>query len=330
MVANVETMAFAGETPWHGLGVKIDDNLTPEEILTVAGLDWEVHRKPLFASQDDTGLQLQKMPDHSALVRASDNKVLGLCGSRFQVTQNHEAFKFFDKFCEGGHMAMHTAGSLDSGRWVWALAKVSDGFTLPGGDQVESYMLLANPHIWGESLKVMFTPIRVVCQNTLSMALQGFKSEHAFRMMHTRTFNNEQIFAQAEQALGLAMKQQAEHQEQAEFLAKAHVVNEQAQFQYFMKVLYPQAQQLVANDNLLYQELPLKVKNLLDLAVSSPGADMPSASDTYWGMYNAVTYWADHEAGRTDSGRLKSAWFGDNAHLKRRALTVALEQAKAA
>lgn len=316
--------------PWSSLGTDLPQGLSPTEILKASNLDWEVKKQPLMIAEETDGIfhSVRKLDSHSALIRADNDKSLGICGTRFQITQNHEAFKFFDKFCEGGQMQMHTAGSFDGGRWVWALAKVSEGFVLPGDDRVESYMLMANPHIWGEALKVMFTPIRIVCKNTLMLALKGFNSEHAFRMMHTKTFNNDEIFKQAEVALGLAKEQEETHKEQALFLASHAYKSEQDQFHYFMKVLYPKAAEAVANDNLAYTELSLKVKNLLDWVDGQPGADLKSSKGTYWGLYNALTYWADHEAGRTQSNRLKSAWFGDNAHLKRRALSVALDSAR--
>lgn len=327
MTDNVETMAYAGSVPWHGLGVKVSPNLTPAEILKEAQLDWEVKKQPLYTAAE-TSLSGQRLDSHHALVRSSDDSILGICGNRFQPTQNSEAFEFFTRFIKAGEMEMHTAGSLDKGRNVWALAKVSEGFELPGGDKVESFMLLSNPHVWGESLKVMFTPIRVVCQNTLTAAVGGFNTDSAFRMMHTKTFNNEEIFKQAEKALGLVKTQLEEHEAQARFLSSVEVPDDNAYFNYFMDTLYQNKD--TANDNLNYAELPLKVKNLLDLVRSQPGAEIQSSKNTYWGAYNAVTYWADHEAGRTNDSRLNSAWFGQNALVKRRALATAVTHAKVA
>lgn len=325
MSANIETIAYAGETPWHGLGTKIEPNLTPDEMLTVAGLNWTVNRQPLWTSPDQNAMN--KVDDFFALVRDKDNAVLGLCGNRFVPTQNKDAFTFFDKFIKAGKMQMHTAGSLNNGKFVWALAKVNEGFMLPGRDHVESYMLLSSPHVWGESLKVMFTPIRVVCQNTLTMALNGFNTETSFRMMHTRTFDNNAIFAEAEASLGMVDKQLKIYQNQAELLSSVQFRTENELLKYMRSVLEPQSP---ANEDVPYEDLRMKTKNVLDLLDSQPGGHLESSKGTYWGAYNAITYWADHEAGRNRDTALTSAWFGPNAALKRRALSEAVRFAQAA
>ena len=107
-----------------------------------------------------------------ALVRSSDNKVLTNIGQIWNPVQNEEAFEFFSEYVLAGDMEMHTAGSLKGGQMVWALAKVKESFDLFGGDKVESYLLFSNPHLYGKSIDIRFTPIRVVCNNTLSLSLE--------------------------------------------------------------------------------------------------------------------------------------------------------------
>ena len=174
MAHNVETMAYAGEVPWHGLGVKVEDNLTPEEMLIAAELDWTVSKRHLFTHADpdvNASNDIIGVEDYYVLVRDSDNKTFGPCGPRFVPSQNKDAFEFFRKFTDAGHMKMETAGSLKGGEQVWGLANVSKDFTLPGDDRVLGYLLVSVSHKWGKSNEIRFTPIRVVCNNTLTMAL---------------------------------------------------------------------------------------------------------------------------------------------------------------
>ena len=146
MAHAVETMAYAGELPWHGLGVKVADDLTPREMQEAAGLDWSVEKLPMVAK---AGNEEIRIPTQQALVRSTDKKVLSVIGQNWEPVQNDEAFDFFVDFVKQGNMQMHTAGSLQDGKMVWALAKVDDDFELFNGDKVESYLLFSNPHQYG-------------------------------------------------------------------------------------------------------------------------------------------------------------------------------------
>ena len=160
------SMAYVGETPWHGLGVRLPDEVAPYQMMEAAGLDWAVEKQALVTAEGAA------VTEKEALVRTSDNKVLDIVGKNWNPVQNEEAFNFFNDFCATGGMSMHTAGSLKGGQVVWALAKVNDSFELFGGDKVESYLLFSNPHKFGQAIDVRFTPIRVVCNNTLTLSLQ--------------------------------------------------------------------------------------------------------------------------------------------------------------
>ena len=155
MSHEIETMAYAGEVPWHGLGQQVPADLSPQQMMESAGLDWTVEKQTLVT------LEGAEVPEKKALVRSSDNKVLDIVGKNWNPVQNIEAFEFFDDFVRSGDMQMHTAGSLKGGQIVWGLAKVNDSFELFGGDQVDSYLLFSNPHRFGQSIDVRFTPIRV-------------------------------------------------------------------------------------------------------------------------------------------------------------------------
>lgn len=328
MAHQVETMAYAGEVPWHGLGTKVEDNLTPTEMLEAAGLDWTVSRRPVFVPQtpgyDHTEGTLTTI-DYGMLVRDSDNKILGPCGKNYLPIQNEEVFGFFNKFVEAGHMTMGTAGSLSGGKQVWGLANIREGFTLPGGDEVQGHLLISHPHEWGKSLTIMFTPVRVVCNNTLTMAL-GQQGER-FRMPHVRAFDADVQFA-AEQALGLASVQLEQFEQQSQFLAsKQYKESDFDRFlaQLFQPVLFNETS---ANDDIDRTQFSRTCETVHQLTHTQPGANMSEGS--WWSALNAVTYYADHKAGRNRDASLNSAWFGPRAALKRRALHLATEYAEAA
>ena len=153
MAHNIETMAYAGEVPWHGLGKAVDSNMTPAQMLEAAGLDWSVSKRPAYTVDkpntwniiDPTGeASFIRAPEDYFLVRDSDNKILSKCGEGYVPFQNHEVMDFFKRFTEAGDMTMETAGSLKEGRNIWGLAKLTDQFRLAGDDEVQGYLLLNN------------------------------------------------------------------------------------------------------------------------------------------------------------------------------------------
>lgn len=168
MSANVETMFFAGrKTPWHGMGTQVENAPTSEDAIIYAGLNWEVLQKRLIT--EDAVV----VPDNYANVRSSDGKVLGVVGKRYQIVQNTDAFKFTDSLLGEG-VTYETAGSLNDGKTIWLLAKMPDKYTILG-DKIDPYICFTNTHDGSGAVKVAMTPVRVVCQNTLNMALGSAK-----------------------------------------------------------------------------------------------------------------------------------------------------------
>ena len=310
----VEKMAYANAVPWHGLGTKVSDSLTPEQMMIAAELDWTVSRRKIVT---ECGL---KTNDWALLVRDSDNKILGPCGKNYIPIQNADVFSFFDKFVKAGAMKMETAGSLDDGRQVWGLAAINKGFCLPGGDEVNGYLLFSQPHIWGKSMTIMFTPIRVVCNNTLTMAL-GQRSNR-FTMPHVRIFDQD-VAQRASQALGLASGQLDAFKVTSELLAR--VAYDEKQVSKYITQLFQPALIAEHEDRSLWAKTADEVYNCIH---TQPGAKM--SEGTWWSALNAVTYYVDHKAGRNRDASLQSAWFGPRAALKRKALDLAVEYAQAA
>jgi len=164
MAHEIESMVYVGETPWHGLGKKIPESkkLSICEAIAAAGLDWKVEKRHLFT-------EYCGIPSHFAVCRSTDNQVLGLVGLDYTPLQNSEAFSWFQPFLDTQMATIETAGSLKSGQKVWVLAKILDSQGSLNGDRVDHYILLSNAHDGSIPVRVGFTPIRVVCNNTLTM-----------------------------------------------------------------------------------------------------------------------------------------------------------------
>jgi len=312
MAHNVETMAYAGEVPWHGLGVPVSNDLTPVQMMEKAGLNWTVDQIDSYVTVGDkqipTGMK--------SLVRSSDNKVLTNIGQVWNPVQNEDAFNFFSEYVMKGDMEMHTAGSLKGGQLVWALAKVKESFDLFGGDTVESYLLFSNPHKYGFSIDVRFTPIRVVCNNTLSLSLEA-KAERSVKVGHRTEFNAGEV----KKALGIASAKLHEYKDMAEFLGSKRY-NIDNLVEYYNTVFPRTADKRVQNQELSVETLSKNAKAAFDAIEQQPGAKF--AEGSWWQAFNSVTYVTDHLQGRNADNRLYSSWFGGNQVRKRDALKTAL------
>ena len=318
MAHNVETVAYAGEVPWHGLGVPVSNDLTPNQMMKKAGLDWTVEQIDSYVTVGD-----KKIPTGmKALVRSSDNKVLTNIGQVWNPVQNEDAFNFFSEYVLKGDMEMHTAGSLKGGQLVWALAKVKESFDLFGGDTVESYLLFSNPHKYGFSIDVRFTPIRVVCNNTLSLSLEA-KAERSVKVGHRTEFNADEV----KKALGIASAKLSQYKEMAEFLGSKRY-NIDNLIEYYNTVFPRTADKRVQNQELSVETLSKNAKAAFDAIELQPGAKY--AEGSWWQAFNSVTYVTDHLQGRNPDNRLYSSWFGGNQIRKRDALKTALEFAEVA
>jgi len=316
MAHMIETIAYAGEVPWHGLGVKVPADLSPAQMLEKADLNWTVEKTPAFANIGGKQVSV----GWSALTRSSDNSILSVVSNDWNPVQNAEAFEFFDEYCRVGDMEMHTAGSLRDGQIVWGLAKVKDSFDLFKGDQVDSYLLFTNPHKFGQCIDVRFTPIRVVCNNTLTLSL-NMHSDRVVKKNHRTEFNA----AEVKQTLGIATEKLAKYKEMAAFLGSKRYTEETAK-QYFNTVFPVIAYNKEKGPQ--RKELSKSATRALEVLDTQPGARF--AEGSWWQAFNAVTYLTDHEIGRTADTRLQSAWFGANKNLKIKALETAVEFAEAA
>jgi len=306
-------MAYVGELPWHGLGTKVEADLTPDQFQKVAGLDWTVTKEKLMTPSGTV------VKNKEALVRSSDGSILDVVGTGWNPVQNSEAFEFFHEYVMAGDMEMHTAGSLKDGQIVWALAKTKESFELFKGDVTENYFLFSNPHQFGKAINIRMTPIRVVCNNTLTLSL----SQNADQMVtvnHRKAFDADEV----KQQMGIAREKMEQYKSMAEFLGGKRYTSDNV-IQYFNEVFGVPAKEKVDN------VVPFTSRNAkiaFENLDTQPGANF--AQGSWWTAFNSVTHMTDHLQGRSNDGRLVSSWYGRNRKVKLNALDKAIEYAEAA
>ena len=327
MSHEVETMAYAGELPWHGLGVSVSNELTPMMMLEKAGLDWTVDEIPSFVEHNGT----QIPTGQKSLVRSSDSKILTNVGNGWHPVQNHEAFEFFNEFVMSGDMEMHTAGSLKGGQMVWALAKVKESFDIFGDDKVESFLLFSNPHQYGKAIDVKFTPIRVVCNNTLTLSLEQDSANHVSSNRSTSAKLNHRVAFDADsvkETLGLAHEKFAMYKEMALHLGSRRTTAESL-IKYYNDV-FPSTSRKQGEKAPVtqYNELSKNAKLCYDALEVQPGAHY--AEGSWWQALNSVTYITDHVQGQNNDNRMYNQWFGYMEKAKINAANKAVEYANAA
>lgn len=305
-------MFYRGKTPWHGLGrmIEQDQTLTSEEAIVAAGLDWSVETKPLYLA-DGT------IAPSNAVVRTDRNEILGVVGKNYTPLQNTKAFEFFDKFVSSGQVTYEAAGSLKDGKKVWVLAKINrDPIVVAGNDIVNKYVLLSNGHDGLHSLRVGFTPIRVICANTEAMAINSEMSK-LLRVKHG--VNIETNLDKIAEIMDIANAQFEATAEQYRFLASRQINS--SDLEKFIKLTFTgpkymelEKEGLEVNKRLIQKIIPLFEKGR--------GNDMPEIKGTAWAAYNAVTEYLQHEKGNSNDARLDSIWFGQGANTSVKALDV--------
>jgi phage/plasmid-like protein (TIGR03299 family) len=314
MPAEVETMAYAGATPWHGLGTPLaDDDLYDwPTACEKAGLAWDVELVALQTA--DT----QAKVDHRAVRRTSDGHVLGVVGRRYALLQNRAAFGWFQPFLDAKEMALHTAGSLRQGSRVWVLAQLNrDPLVIAPGDEVEKYLLLSHSHDGSLAVRVGFTPVRVVCANTLAMA-HGSDASKLIRVKHTKDIHENLKNIRA--VMDLANQEFEAAAEQYRLLARKSI-NQADLRKYVKRVLG------VKDDNEPGTRMKKVMDEVIALAESGRGNTLPAVTGSYWTAYNGVTEWLSFERGRNQENRLNGLWFGDGASMNKHALETALDMA---
>ena len=319
MAHQLASMAYVGDTPWHGLG----HSLPPRQPLEIwqrqAGMDFEIEETPVQYLADRRGVlgTIQTFPEQKVLYRSDTNAPLSVVSQRYQVVQPREVLEFYRDLSEIAGYELETAGVLKGGRKFWALARTGQSATLKGKDVVNGYLLLATSCDGTLATTATPTTIRVVCNNTLTMALKG--ASQAIKVPHSTTFEPQAV----KQQLGIAVSQWDGFMYRMRTLAERKVKTHEA-MNYFLRTL---CEQTPGNSDAtkLPNERALKtVQALFD--GQGHGAELDSAKGTAWGLLNAVTEFVDHERrARSDEYRMDSAWFGQGAVIKQRALDMALQ-----
>lgn len=312
-------MMYFGEVPWHHLGTRLDAPATAEEAIVAAGLDYEVALAPLAADSDIP------VPQRKAVVRTDTRQVLGVVGNGFVPVQNRQCFGFLDAIVAEGGLRYHTAGALGKGERTWLLAKLPGNIRIKNSnDVVDKFLLLSNAHDGTAALRVFFTPIRVVCQNTLSMAERKSQGQ-GVSILHKGDLAGK--IKEAQQVLGLAKVFYDDAEAKINGLASHRPTP--TQLAAYFKSLYPDPEQ--DQETSRAKKIRDELHRLFEEGV---GHDSPAIKGTTWAALNAVTEYIDHVRGTRGSDdqdranrRLQSIWFGGGARIKQRAWNLALEMA---
>lgn len=315
MPAAVESMMFVGETPWHGLGNRLDDNPTVKDAIVNAGLDWEVGLKDLF-TEDGVGVPAR------ATYRESDGSILGVVGPRYTPLQNQDAFDWFQPFLDAGECSLHTAGSLHTGQKVWVLAQLNrDNSVIVKDDIVSKFILLSNSHDGTTAIRVGYTPIRVVCANTLAMAHSKGAGSQLIRVRHTRSSQkNLEAVRDIMDNINVQFEATAE---QFRFLAGKQF--NQKDIRNYVKIMLD-IKETADSD------IKTRTRNIMDeilATIEGPKQSMTGVRGTWWAAYNGYNEYLNYTKGRNADNRMDSLWFGTGANDNSKALATAMEFANA-
>jgi len=309
------SLFYVGEKPWHGLGTELKSPATAKEAIEAAGLDYPVELQPIYLQNK------KEIARKKAIVRADKQIALGLATDSYKVIQNSEAFSFFDSVVGEGQAIYHTAGALGVGQRVWILAKLPDDIIVTKDDVVEKYLLLVNSHTGTSALKMYFTPVRVVCENTLIASYRD--AAHGVSIRHMGDIKTK--VDEARRLLGLAINYYARFSKDVHALTKYKMTDKELD-SYFNYALSGKAK--------LDREMSTRMENqknrLKHLFVKGAGNDSSKVKGTAWAAYNAVTEYADHdravrELSEDKTRRLSSIWLGSSASMKARAYEASLE-----
>lgn len=307
----VESMFSVNETPWHGLGNLLTHAPTIHDAINQAGLDWQVNKVPVYLA-DGTEINGRK-----ALVRSTDNSVLGVMSNRYEPLQNANAFEWFQPFLDSELVSLETAGSLNEGKKVWVMAKIQGDRDVKGIDPISRYILLSNSHDGTQAIRVGFTPIRVVCQNTMTYA----HNSAASKLLSVRhTANHLNALDDIRETMNVINQTFDATIEQYNRLASYGITSEQLERYVKISLGYnPDAE--------LSNKANHQVNKVIELFETGQGTDLSTAKGTVFGAYNAITEYFSHYANSNASSRYNSLWFGSNAKKSQDALELALKLA---
>ena len=306
----VETMAYAGEKPWHGLGNKLT-TLQPIDVWKrQAGMDWMIEESEVrYITGNHTVGAIHSFPEQKVLYRSDTKRPLAVVSKRFQVVQPEEVLEFYRDLTEYAGFELETAGVLKEGKKFWALARTGQSVTLKAKDQVNGYLLLATACDGSLATTAQFTSVRVVCNNTLQIALGDNRG--AVKVPHRSEFNADAV----KQQLGITVAPWNRFVSKMKDLVACPVDPDSVDGLLRRMLTYPgqPGQAPVVNEQAMRS-----VRALYD--GGGRGAQLASSRGTAWGLLNSVTEYVDHHRrARSDDHRREAAWFGQGAQFKQRA-----------
>jgi phage/plasmid-like protein (TIGR03299 family) len=312
----VENMAYVGEEPWHGLGNKLAPKQPIEVWARQAGMDFSILESPVRFLSEQAGTlgSIHSYAENKVLYRSDTKAPLSVVSNRYQTVQPREVLEFYRDLTQVSGYELETAGVLKGGKKFWALAKTGKSAAIKGNDVMHGYVLLATSCDGTLATVAQFTSIRVVCNNTLAIALKN--GTGAVKIPHSTLFDPRAV----KQQLGIAVGSWDEFMYSMKKLSERKVKAPEA-MAYLLRVF---AEQPVPGGNGLPNERAIN-KVLAMFNGAGRGAELDSSKGTAFGLLNAVTEFTDHERkAKSDEYRLDSAWFGNGAQLKQKALEQAM------
>lgn len=282
---------FSGEglTPWHGLGTVINGLATSEEALKLAGLDWEVEKRQLFQPVGD---KMVPVKDRFSTTRVTDNKSLGIVSADYHVYQNKESFHFLNNLTDTNHgdAVFSTAGSLFGGSRTFLTLKIGNSFNVAGEDAHDLYLMATNSHDGSQAFTVSVTPIRAVCNNTVTLGLREAKTKWTIRhkvSLEGQTQNARDI-------LKMSFNYEQAFQKEVEKLLEIEVQKDQ--FYKIVDKIVPASP----------RQHDITVEEIMDIWENEPTVTMGDRDNNAWEAFNALTYWTDHKEYRSEESRFNS------------------------
>lgn len=315
----IEQMAYVGATPWHGLGSRLTEKQPLEVWQREAGMNWQIQESPVHFKSDTVGNfgTIHSFAEQKVLFRSDTKAPLSVVSQRYQVVQPREVLEFYRDLTERSGYELETAGVLKGGRKLWALARTGQSTALKGNDVVNGYLLLATSCDGTLATTATPTTIRVVCNNTLTIAVNG--ASQAIKVPHSTRFDPRTV----KQRLGISMSQWDDFMYRMRTLAARPIKDHEAK-DYLRDVLYEVQATNPERSGIPNERALNKVMSMYE--GHGRGAQLEAAKGTAWGLLNAVTEYVDHERrARSNEYRMDTAWFGQGAVIKQRALNTALQ-----
>ncbi len=308
------------EKPWHGLGQIVETAQTSEQAIVLGGLDFQVEKADVFTYINGTAIEV---PEKFATHRTDNGAVFGIVGSQYTPVQNRDAFNFFDSIVGAGEAIFETAGCLFDGRTIFITAKLPGHITVAKNDLIEQYLFLTSSHDGTGAVQAAFTPVRIVCNNTLNAALRNCSNKISIR--HTRSAND--TLKEAHKIMGISNLLKAEMETVFQRMTKVKITDPQL-LDFIQRAMSPNKEvlsKLDAKDEVLSSRFKNTVDEVYAYAMSSETQQMNSTRGTVFGAYNAITgYFQNVKTYKSDEDKMNSIMFGTGERRQQRAFDMAL------